>query len=74
MPGIILVNQDVTVTNIKILPLHSSTQLSEEVKSRPELNSQCLCSHVLPGGRSEGPGAPCVGVHGESAGCVSDSR
>ena len=70
MPGIISVDQDVTVTNIKILPPHSSTQLFEDVKSRPELRASAFAHMHIPGGRSEGPGAPCVGVHGESAGCV----
>ena len=64
MPGIISVDQDVTVTNIKILPPHSSIQLLEDVKSRPELRASAFAHKHIPGGRSEGPGPPgwgCVG-------------
>ena len=63
------------MTNTKILPPDSSVQPFVEVKSRPELRASAFAHMPIPGGRSEGPGAPrVVGVWGECRVYWSDSR
>lgn len=67
---IVLVSKDLMVTEIKTLPPGSSIELFAESKSKTELTASAFAHMYIPGGGSEGPGAPLVEVGGDLTECT----